>query len=244
MRFGKACDSRAIAPDICGAANDVPLHRHTEVFSHGARTCSPTAARKWAAPVPALSLKLDNALLLFTDPATITRFRAAASEATLVNGSGLSVPSLPAAMTTMMPCAVARPIASIRLCGMAVPPSDMLITLAPAVRAASTPLVIASLPNLQPVSSPVCPSVAQEPGRSARRITSVESNATPWVPAPLRCPAAVKATAVPWPLSSSVEVLPATSCEAAEIRLPKSVVPASIPLSMIPILTPAPVAPF
>ena len=83
----------------------------------------------------------------------------------------------------------------------------------------------------------------QVPGVSARSTNSVALKATPSVPAPLERPAAVKATAVPWPLSSWMVVPPPTFCDAAEMRPENSALVASMPLSMTPIVTPAPVAP-
>ncbi len=177
-----------------------------------------------------------------TEPAMITDALAAGVPATSVNASGLSVPSLPAAITTTIPAAVARPIAACRLAGMAEPPSDILMTFAPAARAASTPAVIASVGNLHALSLSLVAAAAQVPGRSARSAITVASKATPCVPVPLRRPAAVKATAVPWPLSSSTLALPPNACDADETRLSNSADCRSMPVSMMPMPIPLPVA--
>ena len=243
VRLGNACARSAIAPAICGAANEVPDHRNGVPVSSGARTRSPTAVRNCAEPVPARSLNDEITSPEPIEPAMMTSPRDTdASLATLAKASGLGVPSLPAAMTTMIPAAVARPIAARSVAVISDPPSDMLTTRAPAVRAASTPRAIASVPKRQALSLSLVDPDAQLPGRSARSATTVASNAMPCEPAPLRRPAAVKATAVPCPSSSSTEALPATDCDCAEMRLPNSSLCRSMPLSMMPIATPAPVA--
>ena len=197
VRFGNACASKATAPEICGAANDVPDQRYGVLLLSGARTFTPTAARYWAAPVPARSLVAAMLPVPSTEPAMMTALRALAVPATLVKASGLAAPSLPAAMTTTIPACVARPIAFCKFWGMAEPPSDMLMTRAPATRAASTPAAIVSVPNLHPPSLSSVPAVAQLPARSARNAITFASNATPCVATPLRRPAATNATAVP-----------------------------------------------
>ena len=147
--------------------------------------------------MPARSEKVEIASPAPTDPAMMTRPRAVGVLAIEVNGPGLAAPSLPAAITTMIPCAVARPIAARSSDPMSEPPSEMLMTRALPARATSTPRAIASVPKRQPVSLSSTTAVAQVPGRSARATISVASNAAPCVPAPLRRPATVKATAVP-----------------------------------------------
>ena len=103
------------------------------------------------------------------------------------------------------------------------------------------PRAIALSLNVQPLL-PSLSVVAQVPGVSARAISSVASKATPCVPASLRRPARVKATAVPCPPSSSTVVPPATSADAGEMRLPNSWLCRSMPLSTTPTVTPDPVA--
>src|SRR3569623_2683477 len=124
--------------------------------------------------LPALSLKLDRTSapgvresFAPTEPAMITSPRDTALLATWAKGSGLAVPSLPAATTMMTPAAVARLIALLTGAPGTDPPSEMLMTRAPALTARSIPLPIAVSLNEQPLS-PSLFLVAQEPGVSAR----------------------------------------------------------------------------
>src|SRR5436305_14084339 len=89
-----------------------------------------------------------------TDPAMITE-PGKVCAGIRANGSALapfvgSVPSLPAEIARKMPAFTARCIALTRVVPGLDPPRERLITFAPAVRAASTPLAIAASPNWHP----------------------------------------------------------------------------------------------
>ena len=83
--------------------------------------------------------------------------------------------SFPAAITSTIPEFTARCIAASSVEPGADPPSDRLITRAPANRALSIPCAMAMSPKEQSLA------VVQLPGSSARSMTMVESNATPIV---------------------------------------------------------------
>jgi hypothetical protein len=88
------------------------------------------------------------------------------------------------------------------------------------------------------------PSVpAHVPGVSARSLTMVAPKATPIVLTLFRPAAATALTAVPWPPWSLTPRLPATSPLATSILPANSARFGLMPLSTIPILIPAPLAP-
>src|ERR1044072_976294 len=153
LRLGKACAISAIAPVICGAEKDVPDQRRGVLVWSGARTSSPTAARKKFLALPARFEKLEITPLASTDPATM--MRPCGTEplaAGSAKASGLGSPSLPAAMTRITPAAVAWVIAVVSVLLGADPPSEMLTTFTPAVRAVLRAVAIERSSNWQPLS--------------------------------------------------------------------------------------------
>ena len=150
---------------------------------------------------------------------------------------------MPAEITTTIPALAARLIEAIIAAEGAEPPSDRLMTLAPAWTARSTPAAILVSLNSHPLSGIFGSAVAQVPGVSARSAWIVAPNAIPMIPLLLRAAAATSAILVPWSSSPIIPRFPATSAEPGEIRPANSGLAVSIPESTIPIVIPAPVAP-
>ena len=151
VRLGKACAISATAPLIVGAEKLVPDHRNWVPVWSGARSLTPPPSdnnrrrfrlgRRSSAMLRAVGVERAG---------DDHRARGIASPGSSANGSGLAVPSLPAAMTITMPAFTARCIAPSSVEPGAEPPSERLMTLAPALRAASIPRAIASSKNEQP----------------------------------------------------------------------------------------------
>ena len=215
VRLGKASRSKATAPAICGAEKLVPEKTKTErepsalvttlsvPFSYVQHTRSPRAARKALAALvaPALLLKFEITLAELTEPAMIT-LPLPAPKMPAAIGSGLAgsipasveSPSLPAEITTTTPLLAALMIAARNTALGGEPPSERLITLAPAATAALTPAAMLLSEKVQPLSGS---GSAQVPTVSPRNIRIVELKAKPTIPVLSRAAAATIATLVP-----------------------------------------------
>ena len=156
------------------------------------------------ASLPALLLKPEITLFLSTEPAMITLPLPAARNPA-ANGSGLAgstpalveSPSFPAEMTTTTPLAAALATALRSVLLGDEPPSERLMTLAPAATAALTPAAMLVSEKLHPLSSLAGSAVAQVPLLSARNIAIVALYAIPTTPELSRAAAATSATLVP-----------------------------------------------
>src|SRR6185437_11605849 len=114
-------------------------------------------------------------------------------------GSGLAVPSLPAATTMNTPAAAACATALVTADDGGSPPSDRLITFAPCAVAYVIAAAIVLPANEQPpvFESLDPPSSTHVPGVSERSAISVAPQAIPRMPVSSRAAAATIATLVP-----------------------------------------------